>query len=69
MLIKIWTVILTLFTIYGAYLSFANKLIPYPEGTKVSLREDSVTGRRPSFFYGVYSRTRTPSGGGFGYGK
>lgn len=56
-------------TSYFAYLTFANKLIPYAQGTKISLREDSTTGRRPSFFYGSYYRSRTPSGGGFGYGK
>ncbi|MCB1146143.1 MAG: hypothetical protein KDK38_05020 [Leptospiraceae bacterium] len=43
--------------------------IDYAEGENISIKEDSVTNRRPSYFFGAYYRTRGPSGGGIGVGK
>lgn len=64
----IWNVILFFFTTYSYYSSSSGKNIDYAEGTKVSLKQDSRTGRRPIYFFGSL-RPRSPSGGGFSFGK
>jgi hypothetical protein len=45
-----------------------NYLIPYPEETKVSLREGSTHSRNNSFFYNPLRRFPTGDDG-FGFGK
>lgn len=49
------------------YLVSSNSLISYADDEKVNIREDSIRSRGTTFFYST-SR-RTPSGGGFGFGK
>lgn len=61
-------IILLFLTVFAVILVNSNALIPYADDSKISLREDSVRYRRSTYFYSP-DRTRTPSGGGFGFGK
>ncbi|MCB1157842.1 MAG: hypothetical protein H7A25_02675 [Leptospiraceae bacterium] len=66
--VLIWNIILMLLTGYRYYAVNSRSNIEYAEGVNISLKEDSRTGRRPIYFFGTL-RSRTPSGGGFGFGK
>ena len=64
----IWNAIVFTFTSYSYYSASTAKNIEYAEGVNISLKQDSRTGRRPIYFFGSL-RPRSPSGGGFSFGK
>ena len=64
-IIGIWMGILSLISGYGIWATASNNIIDRAADEE-SLREDSVTGKRPLYFY---KRLRGPRGGGLQFGK
>lgn len=62
------TIILIFFTFFAYKIVASNALIAYPEQERISLRQESVHQKRPSFFYNPAIRFPTDDGG-FGFGK
>lgn len=65
--IQITAVLLLIVTAYYTYACATNAIIEYAEEGKISLKEESVRTGRTTFFYDT--RRRSPSGGGWGFGK
>lgn len=70
---KVFLILMNVFmifvSVYSYYSTATNSNIDYAEDMNISLKEDSKTGRRPTFFFSTTYRTRGPGGGGFGFGK
>ena len=67
-IVAVWILGLLALTGLGVWATYSNKLIDAAEDFNFSVREDSKTKKRPAFFP-AYFKGRSPTGGGFGFGK